>query len=130
MTIQDLSPLLKKYSSVQLVYLFGSKARGDSKELSDVDIAYYSKSDLPVDQEARLARELSENFRSTKVDLVNIAKASIVLQHEVVSEGKIIYQNISDDQVNQFEMKVCREYFDTEYIRKMEWEYLKEDYGV
>lgn len=67
--------IVKKYSQIKLVYLFGSKANETAGPLSDYDIAVYldetdkmRRFDIKLDSETVLAKEL----KTDKIDVVVI----------------------------------------------------------
>ncbi len=78
--------IAKNYNYVQAVYLFGSQARGQEKEDSDIDIAvllennYTEKSgEIKVKLYEELIKEGLDN-----IDLVILNQASALLKYEVV----------------------------------------------
>ena len=50
----DIINVIKKYENIECVYLFGSRARGDFYDKSDIDIAIIQKGDVTL----KLKREL------------------------------------------------------------------------
>ena len=69
------------------VYLFGSWARGEAREGSDVDLAVLAIAPLPVGLLAELREELEESSIVARVDVVDLADASPELRAEVEREG-------------------------------------------
>ena len=74
LTIQQIKDIVTDYfkdKPVKSVYLFGSYARGDAKENSDVDILFSLKKDTRISYFglAQYLVDLEEKF-SNKVDLV------------------------------------------------------------
>ena len=86
-TLEDLRDFLKEFFKDKKVevYLFGSRARGNFSEFSDVDIAIYSEKD--ISKELTLLREILEesNF-PLKIDIVELRKAPY-LKEVVKKEG-------------------------------------------
>ena len=87
-----LASLLTIFSSkgfVERVILFGSRARGDHEERSDIDLA--------IDAEHTTERQwfdLCEEMRAItllKLDIVRMDEASTELLDRIESEGKPIY---------------------------------------
>ena len=85
--LEDLKRFLRDYFKNRKVeiYLFGSRARGDFSNYSDVDIAILSEEDLS--KEITLLKEILEesNF-PYKVDIVDLKKAPY-LKEIVRKEG-------------------------------------------
>jgi predicted nucleotidyltransferase len=53
------------------VWIFGSRARGDYREFSDLDVLYEASSSLPPGFISRMTENLEESRLPIKVDLVN-----------------------------------------------------------
>ena len=69
------------------VWLFGSCARGEVRQHSDIDIAILPRDDLPADFFAELAADIEENPIPYDVDLVDLRHADPALVEEVRREG-------------------------------------------
>jgi uncharacterized protein len=79
----------RELPEVVAIYLFGSAARGRSREGSDLDIAV-----LPVEELPSLSRwEAQERIASVlgkSIDLVDLQSASTVLRAQVVATGQLL----------------------------------------
>lgn len=71
------------------IAIFGSYGDGDNRPGSDLDIAILPSSPLDPVKLWYLAQEIAAMI-DTEVDLVDLWKASTVLQHQVVSRGRWI----------------------------------------
>lgn len=75
---------------VNKIYLFGSRARGDANNRSDIDLA------IECIENPRVWVEIYETIQATetllKIDLINLAEASSELKQKILCEGKIIYE--------------------------------------
>jgi hypothetical protein len=69
------------------VYLFGSRARGDARLASDIDLAIEPHGDLPASVLARLADELEESTIPVRVELIDLRVAGERLRESVRREG-------------------------------------------
>lgn len=69
------------------VWLFGSCARGDVRQHSDIDIAILPRDDLPSGFFAELAADIEESPIPYDVDLVDLRHADPALVEEVRREG-------------------------------------------
>ena len=81
---------LAKTNSVKKVVLFGSRARGDYKERSDIDLAFSggnsSEFILTVDE---------ETYTLLKFDVVDLEKpVGKELRESIEREGMVIYEEI------------------------------------
>lgn len=82
--------LAEKYG-LSLVLLFGSRASDKTHAHSDFDIAYLSKKQLDLMDEARLICDLMPIFRSDKVDLVNLKMAPPLLMKCVFDQHQVLF---------------------------------------
>ncbi len=114
--------------AVWLAYLFGSQARGAAGAFSDIDIAVLFSASPSLDEHATMQVDLCRLLGTDAVDLVVLNDASPLLKLDAVTEGKLLYQAVSNDRMNDFEMGVIREYFDTEPLRAVQEMYLKEQF--
>jgi hypothetical protein len=69
------------------VWLFGSCARGEARQHSDIDIAVLPRDDLPSGFFAELAATFEESTIPYDVDLVDFRCADAALIDEVRREG-------------------------------------------
>lgn len=87
--IEEIKDLAKKYG-VQKVILFGSRARGDYKRTSDIDLAAkggdFNRFALDVDEETTTL---------LKFDIVNLEEdIQEELRDVIMKEGMVIYEEI------------------------------------
>ena len=86
-SIEDLKEFLRGYfrSRNVEIYLFGSRARGDNSEFSDVDLAVIAKEN--VENDLVVLREIIENSNLPyKVDLVDVSRNESLME-TVLREG-------------------------------------------
>jgi predicted nucleotidyltransferase len=69
------------------VWLFGSCARGDARQHSDIDIGVLPRGDFPSGFFAKLAADLEESTIPYDVDLVDLRHADPALVDEVRRKG-------------------------------------------
>jgi hypothetical protein len=69
------------------VWLFGSCARGEARQHSDIDIAILPRDDLPSGFFAELDADFEESTIPYDVDLVDLRCAEAALIDEVRREG-------------------------------------------
>jgi predicted nucleotidyltransferase len=101
-------------------YLYGSLARGQEHQKSDVDIAVLHATEPPatldglgVELGAALERRLGR-----PVDLVVLNRASIDLIHRVLRDGILLHERDPAARI-RFEVKARNEYFDLlPYLRQ------------
>jgi predicted nucleotidyltransferase len=103
--------------SEECVYalLFGSLARGTSKEYSDIDIAIkFRKGDDYLNKTLRIMSKLSIKL-NTDVDVIPLNICDTIIKYEIYSNGILLfckdYNEYMDDHVNAID-----EYLDFEYV--------------
>ncbi len=67
--------------------LFGSRARGDARHTSDIDLAVQAGARIPAAELAALREALEESHVPFRVDLVDYATASPQLKQAIDREG-------------------------------------------
>lgn len=69
------------------VFLFGSQARGDAHEKSDIDLAVDAPESMPAHVLAELRLDLEDSNVLRAVDLVDLRHADPALRSAVAREG-------------------------------------------
>ncbi|WP_052231347.1 nucleotidyltransferase family protein [Tepidimonas taiwanensis] len=80
-----LLPLVQRHGVE--VRLFGSRARGDARRGSDIDVALVAPQPLPRDALARVREALEESPIPFRVDVVDYRSASEPLRRAIDAEG-------------------------------------------
>ncbi len=105
-----------RHDTIAAVYLFGSAARQKMKSTSDLDIAIMSVCDVNGLDRIDLETELS-NLVVRDVDLVIFHQVGLLLQHQILKYGSLIYERDPSIRVRQ-ETVSRREYLDTRHLYK------------
>jgi len=117
---------------IRLIYLFGSQIDGTQNKLSDIDVGvvFDNLSDDEIKDKEERYTQLFDIFTDIfrqfkKVDLVFLQETSLMLQSNVVFNGKVIYKS---DDVVEFDYKelVMKYHADTQYFRKQRQERILE----
>jgi len=90
------------------IFIFGSAAKGHMKPDSDIDIAFLNDKVFSNYDIFMASQELADKIKRD-VDLVDLSKASTVMQAQVVSTG-IIILNTDALRTSLFQMQTLREY--------------------
>jgi len=113
---------LARQFGVRALVLFGSVARGTSREGSDIDIAVLLERQLKGERRRQLWAALSQLF-SRDVDLTVLNHAEPLVRFRVACEGKILF--VADgDAWETWKSYAVRQYWDTEKFREALKSYL------
>ena len=123
MTVQilhSLQAVLREFSNdhaeAVAAYVFGSLATGKERAGSDIDIAIITNKKIPGVTKINWETELS-NAIGKDVDLVIFNQAGILLRHQILKYGKLIF--IRDDRLRiKEEVMARKEYLDLRYLFK------------
>lgn len=84
---KELLRIIGKHLPDAQIYLFGSRARGDNKETSDIDLAISIGSPIPFSMLMKIGAEIDETTIPMTVDLVDLFSACELLKQTIVKEG-------------------------------------------
>ena len=98
-----------KLADVAFIYLFGSHAAGTATKKSDIDIAVFCGKKIDPIIRWNIQSELADELKS-EVDLVDLLSTSTVMQHQIIFQGKCIYD--PNNKSTAFEMQVMSMYQD------------------
>lgn len=88
--LAELADLVKGVQGLELLVLFGSRARGDEREDSDWDFGYLGSSHF--DPEA-LRAALVERLNTERIDLVDLQRAGGQLRFRAARDGRAIVEH-------------------------------------
>lgn len=96
--LNDIIGILSKRDNVKLAMIFGSRARGDYKNNSDIDICIFG--DIPAIELNLIIDELKELNTSLDFDVVNFEKTKKEeLKKNILKDGVTIYERTSNSQI-------------------------------
>lgn len=127
--IEKISAVLLNQPNVQFAYLFGSQATGKISPMSDVDFALGFNDELSawdrLQSRVRVMALFSEVLQRNDIDVADLNEADEVLRYQVLRHGRLIFCREKAEQV-EFFVRTLREYFDTEPLREIFLESMKE----
>lgn len=90
--ISDIIEILKKYEEIESAKIFGSRARGDYRKASDIDIALFGNR-LTHSINTKIFYDIDELYLPYKIDLINFnsLNAENTLRDNILKEGVEIY---------------------------------------
>ena len=131
--MNHLQNYFKNDKDIILVYLFGSYGTERETSLSDIDFAvlFNKKREIDLRREMEIMAQISLLLNIEKVDLVNLNKAPVCLQHEIISSGDLIFER-DELQTANFVKQVLTFYYDerirAEKFYKIYNKVIKEEY--
>jgi len=110
-----------------LAYIFGSSLKRNKREAHDVDIAILLDKDPPdnglIKARTAIYLEIRKILPGVNADMTILNGASVTLCHEVIKNGKIIYEKDPETRVD-FETTSDLKFYDLEPFRKFFWNHL------
>lgn len=93
--IEEFAGRLARHPAVERVWLFGSRARGDHLERSDIDLAIEAPAMAELDW-LRIKLDFEDEAPTLLlIDLVRLDDAPKDLREQILEEGRIIYERSS-----------------------------------
>ncbi|QSV44847.1 HI0074 family nucleotidyltransferase substrate-binding subunit [Geobacter benzoatilyticus] len=86
--IAQVTKIILKHSKPERIWLYGSRASGEAKEYSDIDIAFDDK-DCKADWQ--IEEEIEKLQTLIKIDVKNIAHTEERFRQRVLSTGRVLY---------------------------------------
>lgn len=106
--------LAEKFPSIKLVYLFGSRGRGDFGPLSDYDFAIHLEEKdkgRRTELQLEILNELTSALKTDAVDIVILNDLDMPeMKYDIIAEGKLLYEEESFSLL--VEPTILNEYFD------------------
>lgn len=122
----DLIEKIAQKYQIELLLLFGSRLR-EKKYLhqeSDFDIAYLSKRELDLMEEAKLICDLMPVFKSERVDLVNLKRASPLLMKQIFDNHQVLF--CKDPQIYAlYQIYAIKSYIEAKPLFDLTSQYIK-----
>ena len=90
--IEEIVKVIEKYEEVEKAKIFGSRARGDYKKQSHIDIALYGDK-VTNSINTNIFYDIDKLYLPYKIDLINFntLKDEKALKENIEKEGVIIY---------------------------------------
>jgi predicted nucleotidyltransferase len=129
--IPVIQQLYRNNPQIALAYLFGSYIDGFANPNSDLDLAILFKKELSLWEEMAIQAQLTEAIQFEKIDLINLNKAPLRMQFQIIASGQLIYENDPEATEDYLEQLLTRYHHQEIRYRQFykDWdEGLKEDY--
>jgi predicted nucleotidyltransferase len=87
--LDDLRQRVAEIADLQLLVLYGSRARGDARPDSDWDFAWLGDENVDPD---RLLAILAELTKADRIDLADLGRAGALLRYRVARDGTVVFE--------------------------------------
>ena len=127
MNIPQIDKQIFKEFHIKLVYLFGSRAKGNVASESDFDIAVLFQENgdsLHFFDKIFYLKEKLRDYFPNEVDIVALNDANSLLKYEVISNGILLFADSERLRID-FEVLSAKQYIDDRYIRDIYYKALK-----
>lgn len=129
--VERLRESFSRYEEVEAAYLFGSRARGDFIEESDLDFAVLLLKGFGDPYGiVRLIHDLATalDVEDEKIDLVVLNDAHLEMRYRVLSEGFVVFERSAEKRID-FEVKTLKSYLDFKPFLDKNYKSLVEEYA-
>lgn len=111
--LQHIIQELHANDNVIALILFGSVARGQAHEYSDIDLSIIARTAIPVSEQMDLL-----SYGCRKIDLSLFHLLPVTIRFRVIREGKVLFCK-DPLQLHRIKIKTVREYLDiAPFIRR------------
>lgn len=90
--VWDIVQLAKTRLQPQKIWLFGSRARGDHRKFSDIDLAFLIDASAEPAWSAFVSAVEDQARSLLSIDLVNLARCEAALRAEILKSGRVLYE--------------------------------------
>lgn len=124
-TLEELTQLSKNFD-LNLLILFGSRAKGNFTTKSDFDFAILPPKDFSNEQQEAFFFELMKLFQTENIDLINISKTTDVkVRNEIFQSGFLVYEN-KQSYFSDLKARAFIDYIDFQKFRKNSLDLVKQ----
>jgi uncharacterized protein YutE (UPF0331/DUF86 family)/predicted nucleotidyltransferase len=122
--VRAIQETLAPIQSVQVAYLFGSRARGTARPDSDLDLAIALPRELDDAQRGRIKLEVIDALTATlgalgeRADIVDLDRAGSAVAFAAIAQGRCAYVRDRPDRV-RLEASIARRYDDERPYREL-----------
>lgn len=98
--LNKIAPQLIEYfknePAVISAFIFGSFGTKQQTSISDLDIGVLYDGDISIMEELKQTADISSLLAMEKIDLINLNKAPVYLQHEILYQGDKIFDRLPE----------------------------------
>ncbi len=117
--VDDLRNALEREKSIVFAYLFGSHARQEQTDLSDIDIAIYTVNPMDLNDRLGIIQRLSKATAMENIDITFLnSLENLILLCRIIEEGIVLVDRDPDSR-DYFEVMSHHKYLDFRYQREL-----------
>lgn len=87
--------IAEKYN-ILFIIIYGSVAKGDIKEESDIDIALLGKKEISFNNLIAINNDFIDIFNNDKIDIKSLHNTNPLFRYEVTKDGMLLYGDKED----------------------------------
>ena len=114
--------------SLSFVVLFGSQLPGKKGLKGDYDIAVFSEGKISDDQDLELVSRFSQILETDALDVVILNFASPLMQYEVATYGRVLYEK-KPGSFDRFRWHAVQRWNDNKKFSNLNLDYVKDYLG-
>lgn len=107
--INQVLAIIKKYKTIYLLYIFGSRAKDIENKESDIDFAILTNPKFSLNHYLNLLRKITFALKTDRFHVVWLNRADPILAYTVIKEGKILYF-VNENILNDYETKAIKNF--------------------
>lgn len=92
----DFVKRLEALPYVQSIYLFGSRARGDHRERSDIDLSIRMRQGSTPEDWLKILAIVEDADTLLTIDCVDLDQVNDNLRQRILSQGKLLYERTDE----------------------------------
>lgn len=105
---KKIKEILIEKTKASIIVLFGSFTKNNFRSDSDIDIAFFSDRKIGEYERFLISQEIA-NSLNRDVDLIDMKKASTVLNCEILGTGKVIYYE-DENRLRELQISILKDY--------------------
>jgi len=116
---------LRKEFNPEFIYLFGSFAKGEGRDDSDIDLAIYTEEVISPYTLFKVANHLAFEVKRD-VQIVHLKDVSTVFAAQIVGTGEVLYCE-NEEQMANYNIRTFKEYAKLNEERQIIWDAIERD---
>ncbi len=112
--IEVMAEVIAKKYNILFIIIYGSVARGDVKEDSDIDIALLGREKIPFKSLVAINNDFIDVFNNDKIDIKSLHGVNPLFRYEVTKDGMLLCGGRED--YARYKMYAFRSYCESKML--------------